>query len=169
MKKLASDLQNHLFRRRRKTCTNSQLESTLLEELTKLKEVVQSREAELVNDHAEQETTQKALQALMQEKESLLQEQVQLEQRLEESKEAFEQVYQIQNENENLKQLLEQMKQELDQLESANQLQIDVPKVRHTPHYMLMVVYFAWSLTITLRLSAATRYLASRAKYTYSG
>lgn len=66
---------------------------------------------------------------MVQEKESLLQEQLQLEQKLEESKDAFEQVYQIQNENESLKQTIEQMKLELDQLETANQLQIDVPKV----------------------------------------
>lgn len=100
-----------------------------LDELLKLKDIVQSREAELANDHVERETTQKALQTLVQEKESLLQEQLQLEQKLEESKDAFEQVYQIQNENESLKQTIEQMKLELDQLETANQLQIDIPKV----------------------------------------
>jgi hypothetical protein len=105
-----------------------------------LKEVVQSREAELANDNAERETTQKALQTLMQEKESLLEEQLQLERQLEESKAAFEQVYQIQNENESLKQLLEQMKLELDQLESANHLQIDVPKVS-TPIYEAVLFY----------------------------
>jgi hypothetical protein len=65
----------------------------------------------------------------MHEKDNLLQEQQQLEQQLEESKEAFEQVYQIQNENETLKQTIEQMKLELDQLETANQFQIEVPKV----------------------------------------
>ncbi|CAO3682119.1 unnamed protein product [Umbelopsis ramanniana] len=113
--------------KRDQAITKAQLDEKA-DELLKLKDIVQSREAELANDHVERETTQKALQMLVQEKESLLQEQLQLEQKLEESKDAFEQVYQIQNENESLKQTIEQMKLELDQLETANQLQIDIPK-----------------------------------------
>ncbi|KAH8555106.1 hypothetical protein BGW37DRAFT_475727 [Umbelopsis sp. PMI_123] len=115
------------IQKRDQAITKAQLDEKA-DELIKLKDVVQSREAELANDHVERETTQKALQTLMHEKDNLLQEQQQLEQQLEESKEAFEQVYQIQNENETLKQTIEQMKLELDQLETANQFQIEVPK-----------------------------------------
>lgn len=83
----------------------------------------------MIEDLAERENTQKALQTLMQEKDNLVEVQQELEKQLEESKDAFEQVYKVQSENETLKELLEQMKQEMDQIEAVNQLQIELPKV----------------------------------------
>ncbi|KAG2183191.1 hypothetical protein INT43_006186 [Umbelopsis isabellina] len=122
--------EQHLHRRDQ-ALTKTQLEE-MAEELAKLKDAVQSKESKLVQDLAERENTQKALQTLMQEKDSLEQVQQELEKQLEESKDAFEQVYKVQTENENLKEMLEQMKQEMDQIEAVNQLQIELPKQQNT-------------------------------------
>jgi chromosome segregation ATPase len=126
-KRLASTTNPYRFDGYQNTNKNTR---HLTEELAKLKDAVQSKESKLVQDLAERENTQKALQTLMQEKDALVQVQQELEKQLEESKDAFEQVYKVQTENETLKEMLEQMKQEMDQIEAVNQLSIELPKVK---------------------------------------